>query len=145
MASPESHNYVKLQVVTPMGLHVDTTSTMVTLAGVDGDFGVLEGHAPFFTKMRPGVLRYDEGGMPRAVAVSAGFVEVTHEKIVVLARTCEGPGQIDEERARKAKTETEERLHTLSYEDEQRKSYEDKLMRANARLEVVGGRKEYGG
>ncbi|MGK7344393.1 MAG: ATP synthase F1 subunit epsilon [Candidatus Nitrospinota bacterium M3_3B_026] len=136
---------VRLQVVTPSGLCVDADADMATLSGLEGDFGVLYGHTPFFTTLRPGVLRYAEGGMPRAAAVSAGFVEVTGEKVIVLARTCEKGGQVDSERARRSKKEAEEKLGSMSAEDEQREYYETRLARAEARLEVASGRKEYGG
>lgn len=145
MADEAVEGVVKLQVVTPAGLAVDTTTPLATLSGVEGDFGVMEGHAPFFTTLRPGALRYDEGGMPRAVAVSGGFVEVTQGKVIVLARTCEKPGQIDVERARKSKTDAEETLASMGHEDEKRKYYETRLMRAEARLEVAAGEKDYGG
>lgn len=136
---------VRLQVVTPSGLCVDADVDIATLSGLEGDFGVLHGHTPFFTTLRPGVLRYVEGGMPRAAAVSAGFVEVTGEKVIVLARTCEKPGGIDEERARRSKEEAEEKLASLSYEDERREYHETRLARALSRLDVASGRKEYGG
>lgn len=146
MAESENQESLSLQVVTPSGLSVETDVTLATLAGVDGDFGVMAGHEPFFTTLRPGVLRYEEAGMPRMVAVSGGFVEVTSGKVIVLARTCEKPDDVDADRARKSKTAAEETLGSMGHEDEKREYFETRIARADARLEVSTGYKGgYGG
>jgi F-type H+-transporting ATPase subunit epsilon len=57
----------------------------VDVPGSEGDFGVLAGHAPFVTTVRPGILTmYREGGDLR-VAVSGGFAEVSDAGLTVLA------------------------------------------------------------
>ena len=133
-----------LQVVSPTGLVEDTTVSLVALPGVDGDFGVMAGHAPFFTRLRPGVVSYEEGGMPRSLSVSAGFVEVTQERVIVLARTCEKKEDIDVDRAKKAKEAAEKDVAGLPYEDEGHAKAEEKLNRAEARLSAASGESVYG-
>lgn len=57
----------------------------VDVPGAEGDFGVLAGHAPFVTTIRPGILTmYREGGDLR-VALSGGFAEVSEAGLTVLA------------------------------------------------------------
>jgi len=133
-----------LQVVSPTGLVEDTTVSLVALPGVGGDFGVMAGHAPFFTRLRSGVISYDEGGMPRTLAVSSGFVEVTQERVIVLARTCERKDDIDVDRARKAKEAADKDIASLSYEDEGHAKAEADLNRAEARLLAASGENIYG-
>jgi len=130
---------VNLQVVTPKGKAEDTSVDLVTLPGVEGMFGVMPGHAPFFTLLAPGVISYEEGGMPRMLSVSGGFVEVTNSKVLVLARTCETKDDIDVDRAQKSKQEMEDKLSTMSFEDEGRKHIEERLHRAISRISVAKG------
>lgn len=135
---------IALSVVTPTGSVVDTTVGMVTLPGIEGDFGIMPGHTPFFTTVKPGVLYYDEGGMPKALSISAGYVEVAQDKVIVLARTCEQKDEIDEARANKAKTTAEEKLASAGLEDDERINNETKLARADARIAVAKGERVYG-
>ena len=57
----------------------------VDAPGSEGDFGVLYGHAPFMTTLRPGevVVRYD--GASRIFSVQGGFADVTPESFTLLA------------------------------------------------------------
>ncbi len=136
MAEEQNGEAVNLQIVTPTGMVVDTAVDIVTLPGAEGEFGVLFGHTPFFTTMRPGIVGFEEGGMPRRYAVSAGFVEVTQEKVIVLARTCEDANEIDAERARLAREKAEAKLSELPGDSDERDYYETKVKRADARLEI---------
>jgi F-type H+-transporting ATPase subunit epsilon len=81
-------------------------------------------------QLKPGGVYYDEGGMPRILVVSAGFAEITPEKVLVIARTCERSGDIDQARAQKAQTDLETSLSTMPPEDEKRQKQEEKLTRA---------------
>jgi len=77
------------------GLHFDLVSPekllfsgavdQVDVPGSEGDFGVLAGHAPFVTTLRPGVLTVHREGGTLRVAVSGGFAEVSDKGLTVLA------------------------------------------------------------
>ncbi|MBS0517677.1 MAG: F0F1 ATP synthase subunit epsilon [Proteobacteria bacterium] len=59
---------------------------MVVVPGSEGDFGVLEGHAPLISTVRPGVLEVYQGNkVERRFVVAGGFAEVTPERCTVLA------------------------------------------------------------
>jgi len=45
-----------LQIVSPASVVFDARVEMVEVPGLEGDFGVLPGHAPFFSMLRPGVI-----------------------------------------------------------------------------------------
>lgn len=143
MADNNAATALTLQIVTPQGMVEDVSVSMVTLPGIEGDFGVLPGHAPVISVLKPGSVYYEEGGMPRVLVVSGGFAEVSQEKVMVIARTCEKSGDIDLARAQKARTELESALATLPSDDESRPRKEDKLARATARISASQGETPY--
>ena len=71
----------------------------VSLPGVEGDFGVLPGHTPFFTALRTGALWYQQGAEKHTLLVSIGFVEVQPDKVSVLAQVAEKAEDLDQTRA----------------------------------------------
>ena len=59
---------------------------MVVVPGSEGDFGVLHGHAPLISTVRPGVLEVFQGNkVEQRFLVVGGFAEVTPERCTVLA------------------------------------------------------------
>ena len=72
-------------LVSPETLLFSGDVTQVDLPGSEGDFGVLAGHAPIVTTLRPGILViHGEGGALRVV-VNGGFAEVSPAGLNVLA------------------------------------------------------------
>ncbi len=57
----------------------------VDLPGVEGDMGILAGHAPLVTPLRPGILTILNGGSREAVVVIGGIAEVGPAGLTVLA------------------------------------------------------------
>ncbi|MGI4818952.1 MAG: ATP synthase F1 subunit epsilon [Janthinobacterium lividum] len=57
----------------------------VDAPGVEGDFGVLPGHAPFMTTLREGVIMIYEGNARRRFDVKGGFADVNGEGLTILA------------------------------------------------------------
>jgi F-type H+-transporting ATPase subunit epsilon len=75
----------QFNLVSPEKLLFTGEVTQVDVPGAEGDLGVLAGHAPFVTTLRPGILTmYREGGTLK-VAVSGGFAEVSDTGLTVLA------------------------------------------------------------
>ena len=59
---------------------------MVVVPGAEGDFGVLIGHAPLISALRPGVIdTYTGTKVKKRIFVAGGFAEVTGERCTVLA------------------------------------------------------------
>ncbi len=75
------------ELVTPEKLLRSESVHMVTVPGTEGDFGVLEGHAPFMSTIRDGELLVfvTEKGEPERIAIRGGFAEVTAKGLTVLA------------------------------------------------------------
>lgn len=57
----------------------------VDASGVEGDFGVLAGHAPFMTALREGFVVVRDGGNIRRFEVQGGFADVTPAGLTILA------------------------------------------------------------
>ena len=63
-----------------------TEADMVVVPGSEGDFGVLPGHAPLISTVRPGVLEVYQGSkVDKRFIVAGGFAEVTPQRCTVLA------------------------------------------------------------
>lgn len=77
---------VLFELVTPMVLAVSEDVDMVVVPGVDGDFGVLPGHTPVLTTIRPGVINmYTESKVTKSLFIEGGFAEVNPQGCIVLA------------------------------------------------------------
>jgi F-type H+-transporting ATPase subunit epsilon len=75
------------ELVTPEKLIRSEEVYMVTVPGSEGDFGVLEGHAPVMSTIRDGELlvQKSQGSAPEAIAIRGGFAEVNASGLTVLA------------------------------------------------------------
>ena len=76
------------ELVTPEKLVRSEEVHMVVVPGAEGDFGVLEGHAPFMSTIRNGELAIYRAGMsdtPERIAIEGGFAEVNDRGLTVLA------------------------------------------------------------
>ncbi|MEL7188277.1 MAG: ATP synthase F1 subunit epsilon [Pseudomonadota bacterium] len=79
------------ELVTPAKLVRSEDVHMVVVPGSDGEFGVLEGHAPFMSTIRDGEVQVfkAEGAEPETIAVKGGFAEVGEAGLTVLAEHVE--------------------------------------------------------
>jgi F-type H+-transporting ATPase subunit epsilon len=77
---------MKLDIVTPLGRIFEGEIKEVVLPGIEGEFGVLEGHSPLTTILQPGLIVVKKAdGNEEALAVNGGFVEVSPNRVNVLA------------------------------------------------------------
>lgn len=76
---------IAFELVSPDRLLISEAVDMVTIPGGEGDFGVLAGHQPIISTVRPGILEVqNEGAAVRRIFVSGGFAEVTNERCAVM-------------------------------------------------------------
>jgi len=78
---------LRFELVTPERLVRSEEVHMVVVPGTEGDFGVLEGHAPFMSTVRNGdlLIHRSAGGEPERIAIEGGFAEVNERGLTVLA------------------------------------------------------------
>jgi F-type H+-transporting ATPase subunit epsilon len=73
-------------LVSPEKLLFSDEVSQVDVPGSEGDFGVLAGHAPLVTTLRPGiVVIHGEAGSQLRVVVNGGFAEASATGLTVLA------------------------------------------------------------
>ncbi|MFZ5747989.1 MAG: ATP synthase F1 subunit epsilon [Pseudomonadota bacterium] len=79
------------ELVTPEKLVRSEEVHMVVVPGTDGDFGVLQGHAPFMSTVRDGLLSVykTDKGTPETIRIEGGFAEVNEKGLTVLAEKAE--------------------------------------------------------
>ena len=80
------------ELVTPEKLLRSENVHMVVVPGSEGDFGVLEGHAPFMSTIRDGnieIYRTAANQSPEIIRVEGGFAEVNEKGLTVLAEKAE--------------------------------------------------------
>jgi F-type H+-transporting ATPase subunit epsilon len=92
-------------LVSPEKLAFSGEVDQVDIPGVEGDFGVLAGHAPVVAAVRPGILTLTRGGSKEKIIVLGGLAEVSEKGLTVLADVATSIEELD--RARFAETISE--------------------------------------
>ena len=79
------------ELVTPAKLVRSEDVHMVVVPGSEGEFGVLEGHAPFMSTIRDGAVQVfkTEGGAAEEIRIRGGFAEVGDNGLTILAEQVE--------------------------------------------------------
>ena len=86
----------EFELVSPERLVMSEPARMVVLPGDEGDFGVLPGHAPLLSAMRPGTICVFENNKVSArIFVGGGFIEVTPQRCTVLAEVAVSLDELD--------------------------------------------------
>jgi F-type H+-transporting ATPase subunit epsilon len=102
---------LQLEIATPERQMVETEVLEAQIPCLDGFIGVLPGHAPLVSELRPGVMTYTTRTETKVLAVYGGFVEVLPDRVRVLADDAERQEDIDVVKAQaalaKANTEME--------------------------------------
>jgi len=82
-------------LVSPEKLAFSGEVDQVDIPGVEGDFGVLAGHAPVVAAIRPGILTITTGGRHEKVIVLGGLAEVSESGLTVLADVATSLDELD--------------------------------------------------
>lgn len=132
---------IQLDIVSPdKGEIFSKEIDMLIVRSIAGELGILPRHANLLTELLPHAMKIKMDGGENLIAFGGGFMEVTPEKITVLADSAELPENIDVERAQRAKKRAEERIE--QYKQATKDSLIDidranrALARAKARLLV---------
>lgn len=125
---------LRVQLVSPEEVLFDGEAEMVVCTTTEGELAFLPGHVPFVGALGVARVRILTGGGGEEVAaVHGGFVEVSHDRVIVLSDVAELPHHIDAERARRAKERIERLVATGEDVDPEQN---EALRRANLRLEL---------
>ncbi len=84
----------RVELVTPKGIVLDKQVEEIIAPGIMGEFGVLIGHTPMLTFIKPGIFSYLEGDQFTRFAVGSGFCEVLKDSVTVLVDEAYGKDEI---------------------------------------------------
>lgn len=126
----------RLEIISPDRVFYTNDVMMVEYNTVEGEVGVYAEHIPMTQIIAPGRLIITEENGQKTAALLSGFVEITKEKVTILAEAVEWPQNIDVERAKRARDRA---LDTLKNASEQQDILlaEAALKRALVRLDTA--------
>ena len=117
---------IEFELVSPEKLILSEPVEMVVVPGIEGDLGVLPGHSPLISVVRPGVIYvYEAGSIKNSIFVAGGFCEVEPERCTVLAVEAVPVDEIDGADALKRDTDAKqlvagENINNIEVETERR-------------------------
>ncbi len=77
---------IKFDLISPEKILLSREVDMVTIPGGEGDYGVMHGHQPMITTLRPGIIQIDDNELDGSnFYVDGGFAEITNGDCSVLA------------------------------------------------------------
>ena len=83
----------------------------IQATGVEGELGILPGHTPLLTAIKPGIVKFIlQDGNEEVIYVSGGFLEVQPNIVTVLADVAIRGSELDADRIREAKRKAEENI-----------------------------------
>jgi F-type H+-transporting ATPase subunit epsilon len=82
-------------LVSPEKLTFSGEVDQVDVPGLEGDFGVLAGHAPIVAAVRPGILTIISGGTHQKIIVLGGLAEMSEKGLTVLANVATSTEELD--------------------------------------------------
>jgi F-type H+-transporting ATPase subunit epsilon len=128
---------VEFELVSPEEVLVTQLVDMVVVPGGDGDYGVLAGHVPMITTVRPGAISiFEENRVTDRIFVTGGFAEVTADRITILVEKA-----IKVDKLERAAVEQDVKNFTEDLEDakadEEREQASLRLEIAKAQLQAI--------
>jgi|TARA_B100000315_G_scaffold260498_1_gene322406 F-type H+-transporting ATPase subunit epsilon len=131
-------NKVAFELVTPTALAISEDVDMVVVPGSEGDFGVLAGHTPILTTVRPGVINmYTGGAITKSLFVEGGFAEANPERCTVLAESATDVSELSAADAEARLTAAREAL--ASADEDAKEAAEKELRIAEEMVRAAGG------
>ena len=128
---------LNLEIITPEKPIFKDQVESVTIPGTQGSFQILKNHAPIISSFEIGIIKVKKAAAETYYTTSGGTVEVSHNKVLVLADSIEKVEDIDEDRAEQAKKRAEERLRKKHEENIDEARAKAALNRALNRLNAV--------
>ncbi|MDF3030999.1 MAG: synthase subunit epsilon [Moraxellaceae bacterium] len=108
---------IKVDIVSASESIFGGNVTMVVAHGIQGDLGILPGHAPLLTQLSPGPVRVlKEGGEEEVYYVSGGMLEVQPDIVTILADTAVRANDLDEAAAEQARKQALDSLQNQKSE-----------------------------
>ncbi len=131
---------LSVELVTPERRVIAVQADEAIVPGCPGLFGVRPGHTPFLSLMEPGVLTLRDGATTQLFFIAGGFVEVSNDKVLVLADQAEPVSAIDVDAAKQRLASAQEHLKGMSSGDAQFQIETATIKRETARMAAASRR-----
>ena len=127
---------LQLELVLPDKPVVSRQVDMVIIAGSEGDFGVLPGHAPIISSIRPGLLEIHDADKTEKFFLAGGFVEVLSNQVSILASELCSIEDIDES---ECKDQIQNLIEQLGSSQDEKESnlIQNRLDKLEAKIELI--------
>ncbi|MBF0180396.1 MAG: ATP synthase F1 subunit epsilon [Magnetococcales bacterium] len=134
--------FIHLEVVTPESVLISEDTDLVTAPGVEGYFGVMAGHAPMVTLLKPGVMTMGfpvgpEDNRVKRYVIAGGYVEVLPEKVTILTERAVAREDLNRQQVEQELKDAQERLCAIPSTDGQCAYWQNRVDFANACLSVL--------
>jgi len=132
---------LKLEIVTPEKKVVDAEVNSVTIPTASGEAGILPNHAPMISALKPGILEFSDRNSTQRVAIAGGFVEVSHDRVTILADSAYTADEVDTATASAELESAQRAIAAASTQPiEETEALRDQVESANARLRLAAGK-----
>jgi F-type H+-transporting ATPase subunit epsilon len=131
-----AEEYMQLDVVTPEKAVLSRKAIEVVAPGSQGEFGVLIGHTPFLTTLKPGQIIVKTEDRDIYLAVGGGFAEIISNRVIILAETADRAEDIIAEEVKADIDLAHEKLREYGRDDPEYTKWETRLVRAEVKLRV---------
>jgi len=129
--------YLQLEVVTPEGAVLSRRVDEVVAPGSIGQFGVLPGHTPFLTSLKPGIVIAKAEDKDIYMAITGGFAEVEATRVIILAEEAQRAEDIDVDAAENDRGIAEKKLAAITKDDPEYSKWLVRFKKAEIRLKAV--------
>ncbi|ADO45465.1 ATP synthase F1, epsilon subunit [Hydrogenobacter thermophilus TK-6] len=126
---------VSVEIVTPQGVVFSRQVNSVNIPTQEGEIGVLERHMYLMTLLKPGLIYFD-GNQKDGIAVTYGFVDITPERVIILAEEAYTVGEIDAGKEKELFDQAVKKLATAQTMEEMQE-WERVRDRARTLLEIL--------
>ncbi len=124
-------------LVSPERLLISEEVTMVVVPGSEGDFGVMPGHTPVITTLRPGVVEvHPSAGEQQRIYVRGGFAETTGDNLTILAEEAINLAELDRSQIEQRLANAREDIG-LARDDEERRAAEGNVAQLTQLLHAL--------
>lgn len=124
-------NKLQLTITTPRGVKFEETADMIVMRAIDGEIGFLPGHTPLITALGDGIMKIQNNGREKQLAIFGGVADVKDDEIQIYSTIAQTPGEIDIERAK------EDRERALAALEEELEDQATSRLRAMAYKALV--------
>ncbi|MBI2195740.1 MAG: ATP synthase F1 subunit epsilon [Candidatus Levybacteria bacterium] len=132
--------YILLEIITPEKVVYSDKVSEVLVPTDNGEIGILPKHIGLFAKVVPGELTIKKGASEQTIAITGGFLDVSNDKVTILADYAVRAENIEVAKAMEAKEKAEKLMKERTSEQDNA-LLEGQLRRAILELKIAGKRK----